>query len=61
MSRHLRALAADESGQAMTESGLMLGALLLFGGSVITFAPDFLAAFTNYVQGFYVVLGYPFG
>ena len=36
-------------------------ALLLGVGSILVFAPDMLAAFTLYVRGFYVILGYPLG
>ncbi|MFP2960680.1 hypothetical protein ACLEPN_23385 [Myxococcus sp. 1LA] len=48
-------------GQAMAEFSLLLMALLIIGGGIATFAPDMFAAFTIYVRGFYLVLGYPLG
>jgi hypothetical protein len=48
-------------GQAMTEFSILLMSLLIGGVALSTFAPDMLAAFTIYVRGFYVVLGYPIG
>jgi hypothetical protein len=51
-----------ESGQSMTETAV-IAAALLGGGSLLLmqFAPDALQAFTIYLHGFYVVLGYPIG
>jgi hypothetical protein len=48
-------------GQALTELSILLMALLVGGVALSTFAPDMLAAYTIYVRGFYVVLGYPLG
>jgi len=48
-------------GQAMMEFVTLTTALLLGVGSILVFAPDMLAAFTLYVRGFYVILGYPLG
>ncbi|MCE9673054.1 hypothetical protein LY474_35135 [Myxococcus stipitatus] len=48
-------------GQALAEFSLLLMALVMMGMGITTFAPDTLAAFTMYVNGFYIVLGYPLG
>ncbi|WP_240359097.1 hypothetical protein [Pyxidicoccus trucidator] len=48
-------------GQAATEFTLLLMSLLLIGFGIDAFAPDMFAAFTIYVRGFYLVLGYPLG
>lgn len=48
-------------GQAMAEFSILLMSLLIGGVALSTWAPDMLAAFTVYVRGFYVVLGYPIG
>ncbi|QDE66239.1 MULTISPECIES: hypothetical protein [Myxococcus] len=48
-------------GQALAEFSLLLMALLVIGGGIASFAPDMFAAFTIYVRGFYLVLGYPLG
>ncbi|MFP2910519.1 hypothetical protein ACLESD_36870 [Pyxidicoccus sp. 3LFB2] len=48
-------------GQAATEFTLLLMSLLLIGFGISTFAPDMFSAFTMYVCGFYIVLGYPLG
>lgn len=62
LSRSNRWLRRSRSrGQAATEFTLVLMSLLLIGLGIDTFAPDMLAAFTIYVRGFYVVLGYPLG
>jgi uncharacterized protein (UPF0333 family) len=62
MSRSYRWLRRSRSrGQAAAEFSLLLMALLIMGGGIVSFAPDMLAAFTIYVRGFYVVLGYPLG
>ena len=67
--RNLRRAAArllgDESGQAMTESAVILMALLfslpVLGFMLIKYAPDAVAAATIYFNGFYLVLGLPIG
>ncbi|TQF15318.1 hypothetical protein FJV41_14215 [Myxococcus llanfairpwllgwyngyllgogerychwyrndrobwllllantysiliogogogochensis] len=48
-------------GQALTEISLLMMALFVGGLGITTFAPDIFSAFTMYVCGFYVVLGYPLG
>jgi hypothetical protein len=48
-------------GQALTEFSILIMSLLIGGVALSTFAPDMLSAFTVYVRGFYVVLGYPIG
>ncbi|WP_338871017.1 hypothetical protein [Myxococcus stipitatus] len=48
-------------GQALTELSLLMAALILATMGIATFAPDMFAAYTIYVRGFYVVLGYPLG
>ncbi|MFY1828927.1 hypothetical protein ACN47A_23610 [Myxococcus fulvus] len=48
-------------GQALTEMSLLLAALFLMTLGLHSFAPDMFAAYTIYVRGFYVVLGYPLG
>jgi hypothetical protein len=54
-----------QAGQAMSESSLVLAALLgalgATGVTLLRFYPDSLAAFTVYIRGFYIVLGYPLG
>ncbi|MCY1017182.1 hypothetical protein [Pyxidicoccus sp. MSG2] len=62
MSRPYRWLRRSRSrGQAAAEFSLLLMALLVLMGGIASFAPDMLAAFTIYVRGFYIVLGYPLG
>jgi hypothetical protein len=48
-------------GQALTEFTLLLMVLLIGVMGITTFAPDMFAAFTIYIRGFYLVLGYPMG
>ncbi len=48
-------------GQQLTEFTLLSAALLVGTLSIIHFAPDMLGAFTIYLRGFYVILGYPLG
>jgi hypothetical protein len=54
-----------QRGQAMTESALVLAALLgalgVTGVTLVRFYPDSLAAFTIYLRGFYIILSYPLG
>ncbi|WP_224245585.1 hypothetical protein [Hyalangium gracile] len=62
LSRTYRWLKRPRSrGQAMAEFSIILMSLLVGGVALSTFAPDMLAAYTIYVRGFYVVLGYPIG
>ncbi len=68
MSLHIRRMLrapSGQRGQAMTESTLILAAMLggigLTGVTLLRFYPDSLAAFSVYVRGFYIVLGYPIG
>lgn len=48
-------------GQALTEFTILLMVLLIGVTGISTFAPDMFAAFTIYVRGFYLVLGFPMG
>jgi hypothetical protein len=48
-------------GQQMAEFSLLSAALLVGGMSIMHFAPDMLGAFTIYIRGFYVILGFPLG
>lgn len=52
-------------GQAMTEYSVILMSLLLILAvgtlGITTFAPDMFAAFTIYMRGFYLILGFPMG
>ncbi|MFY2562637.1 hypothetical protein ACN469_33905 [Corallococcus terminator] len=48
-------------GQALAEMSLLMMGLIVGTMGLYTFAPDILAAYTIYVRGFYVVLGYPLG
>ncbi|HZI14009.1 MAG TPA: hypothetical protein VE153_26825 [Myxococcus sp.] len=48
-------------GQAMAEFTILLMALLIGVFGITTFAPDMFSAFTIYIRGFYLVLGYPMG
>ncbi|HCF59133.1 MAG TPA: hypothetical protein DFS52_14215 [Myxococcales bacterium] len=59
--RSLMAASRGESGQATVETAVLVSALLVGAGSIMFFLPDMLAAFTIYIQGFYLVLGYPIG
>lgn len=63
----LRRLAAGlrrgESGQAMTETAIIYGALLAVPGYYVLtkFAPDAMAAASVYLNSIYLVLGLPIG
>lgn len=61
----LRRARSGQRGQAMSESSLILAALLggigITGVTLLRFYPDSLAAFSVYVRGFYIILGYPVG
>ncbi|MGI5862753.1 MAG: hypothetical protein ACOX6T_11945 [Myxococcales bacterium] len=59
--RELMAASRGEGGQATVETAVLVSALLVGTGSIMFFLPDMLAAFTIYIQGFYLVLGYPLG
>ena len=59
--RLLPARLQNRRGQAMTEFAALTVALLLGTASIVTFAPDSLAAITIYINGFYLVLGLPLG
>jgi hypothetical protein len=48
-------------GQQMAEFSILSVALLVGALSIMHFAPDMLGAFTIYVRGFYVILGFPLG
>lgn len=52
-------------GQAMTEYSIILMGLLMILAvgtvGISAFAPDMFSAFTIYMRGFYLVLGYPMG
>ncbi|WP_163989697.1 hypothetical protein [Pyxidicoccus caerfyrddinensis] len=62
LSRSYRWLVRSRSrGQAAAEFSLLLMVLMLGALGITTFAPDMFAAFTMYVCGFYIVLGYPLG
>jgi hypothetical protein len=62
LSRSYRWLRRSRSrGQAAAEFSLLLMVLMLGVLGITTFAPDMFAAFTMYVCGFYIVLGYPLG
>lgn len=57
--------ASGQRGQAMAESSLIMAALVgaigVTGVTLLRFYPDSLAAFSIYVRGFYIILGYPLG
>ncbi len=62
LSRGYRWLRRPRSrGQALTEFSVLLIALIFIGGGILSFAPDMFSAFTIYIRGFYLVLGYPMG
>lgn len=48
-------------GQAMSETAILTAGVLLGVGSIASFAPDMFAAFTIYIRGFYLILGFPLG
>lgn len=56
---------SGQRGQAMAESSLIMAALVgaigVTGVTLLRFYPDSLAAFSIYVRGFYIILGYPLG
>ncbi|XXF80590.1 hypothetical protein P2318_12820 [Myxococcaceae bacterium GXIMD 01537] len=49
------------AGQAMVEYVSLTAALLIGTVSLVTFAPDSVAALTIYIRGFYLVLAMPLG
>ena len=51
----------NEEGQAAVESAVLYSALLVGASSLMFFLPDMLAAITIYLNGFYLILGYPIG
>jgi hypothetical protein len=53
--------ARQTRGQQLTEFSLLSMALLVGLLSIMHFTPDMLGAFTIYIRGFYVILGYPLG
>jgi hypothetical protein len=62
--RWRRMVRAGQSGQAVTESGVLLAALvagLFFGGAILNrFHPDMMNALDIYMKGFYFTLSLPF-